>query len=107
MKTINVQSDKLAQGIYNIILETNHQDCLIYGMLPKPIMDLLEGQLSNKLEECYAMERTIILENFEDDCLVECMNEVDTAIASHKEEITHQIVCKLLSIATKEGLCIV
>ena len=106
---ININSEKIALSMYEMMIDSGDAECLKVDMLPKNFMDMLDRCLVNKLEEIFAFEKTMILENLSDvpDLFEECMEELNVKIADQKQKITHEIVCKIISLATKTGLCIV
>lgn len=88
---INVNVDKIALGMYVMIKEHPDGDCLRFGMFPAVLMECLEKALAARIPDSFLDRESL------------------TAIDGKeiRQEIEHAVCCKILSLATAEGYCVV
>lgn len=88
---MNVKIDHLASGLYQMIKEHPDGACLRLGMFPNQIMECLDKALADVIPDAYIDRETL--------------DEVDGR--QIRQDITHDVCCKILELATNEGFCIV
>lgn len=91
---LNINIEAIAAGLLNLIREHPHGGCLVFGMLPADLMESLDQGLKDKIPDCYHWS-----------------DEADSGIVEDgqaiRAEVTHAITCRVLTLASEAGECIV
>ena len=88
---ISVNLNELAFNLYQLIKECPDSACITLGMFPAKIMTSFERVLKHKIPDKYLDSKTL--------------EEVDGK--SIRQEIEHDVCCKILELATNDETCIV
>lgn len=88
---LTINTDKIAEGLYEMIKEHPDGACMRLGMFPALIMTCLEDALKSRIPDSYLDHETL--------------EAIDGKAI--RQEVEHEICCKILSLATDEGFCIV
>jgi hypothetical protein len=87
---IQVDTDKLASGVYSMVLEDHiNTTALTLGMLPYPIMQALENGLKERVPDKFY---------FAGDPLVEHDGK------AFRNKVLHEVTVKVLKLAKKGGI---
>ena len=93
---VKIDAEGLAAGIFNLIPDEDRA-CMVYGMLPKKWMDLVEAQLREKVArdrypQAGSDEVEVLAGMVRKDLIAELMKAVAVALI---KEATEQGVCKV------------
>ena len=107
--TFTADYEKLAKGIYEILLDMESKGddtylcALAFGMLPAPIMQIAEDQFIEKLaSENVQRYGTTVIED--PGLFAGSKREIK---AKHASEFNHGLACALLRVASDVGLMVV